>query len=44
MFIEICGEKPLAPEERHLSVADAAPPELKPVLAICSINIALLRS
>ena len=43
MFIVFSEQKSLAPEERHLRVADAAPPELE-TARTRSINIALLRS
>jgi hypothetical protein len=44
MFIDIGRPRSLAPGERHLSSADAAPPELGAIFTIRSINIALLRS
>jgi hypothetical protein len=44
MFIDVWRDRSLAPEERHLSAVDVAPPELKLRLQRHSINIALLRS
>ncbi len=44
MFLGGCVNSLLAPSERHLRLADAAPTELNAALAYDAINIALLRS